>query len=165
MDEASVALDVTIRDSAPADVRSWWWTFPDAYVASDPAEQPFRVETEERSESRVELSTWWRTSWGRTAHAHETHRLASDTTWTAWTELWGVAIHDEYVVEPVAAGTRLRIDSTLIPVTSWARLTSRWLLPRLRVLWRDSRLMAAQRCELETPSSAAPAPGAVPRVS
>ncbi len=131
----------------PEAVRRWWLELPDDYSASDPKEQPHRIQVLRREADRMEVLTYWRGPLGLTMKLRETLGISDPNGWTADLSEMGLHIHDEFRTSPTEEGTHLTIQSTIMPASVWGRilrpLVIRTILKSMDTTWND----AARICE------------------
>ena len=142
-----INLELLIRKS-PESVRAWWTDLPEDYRAKDPQEQPYRIVTTRRSPHGRELRTYWQMSDGSTFDFQEILTIKPDGSWIF--EIpngMGFHIMDEFRAEPVPAGTKLTIRSTLIPLDSSAA----GRISMQKELMTQGWMGAAKICERDAP--------------
>ena len=118
-------LELLIR-RPPESVKVWWTELPDDYLATDPAEQPFRILTTRRIPRGRELLTYWRQPDGSVRENHEIMQVSPDAAWTFEipSHPLGLKIFDEFSAKATKDGTLLLIRSTLTAIepTASARI-------------------------------------------
>lgn len=153
--EDHLSLAFVIRRS-PEAVRDWWLEFPDEYRASDPDEQPFRIQTLQRAQGTIQVRTYWRGPLGMPLRLRETLGIGSPRAWTADLRMMGLHIHDEFHVAAAPEGAHLTIRSTVETTSTFGRLmrplAARLLLNKMEHIWND----AARICERDAVEGRAP---------
>lgn len=151
-------LDVSIGRE-PAGVASWWLDFPAVYVAVDPREQPFRIETVERNGSRIVVKTHWRMM-GMTRVFDETITVVDPLAFDAQIRMGRADVFDHFRIEGDGrGGSIMRIRTRVEGRGALGRVIVPMLAPALhrfmRRVWRDAARLCAEdgrRAEAASPA-------------
>jgi len=144
----SFHLDVPIA-RIPAGVAKWWLDFPPVYEATDPREQPYRIETIARATDRIDIWTHWRMM-GMRRKYRETIRIRGPLAFDALITMGAIEVADEFRIhDDGQGGSVMRIRSEMRPKSVIGRvmapLMMRMLHRWMTRIWAD----AARLCELD----------------
>lgn len=108
-----LTVDVHIR-RPPEVVRKWWLDFPEVY--ENDKEQPHRIVTRSRSDTHIDLLTYWRGPLGREMEVPERFTLREGGWDVDLTLPFGLAQRDVFTLAPREGGTDVRVE-----VDMWSR--------------------------------------------
>lgn len=147
------SLDVPIpRD--PDAVARWWVDFPASYQARHPREQPYRIETLERTPERIEVWTWWR-MFGLRFRFRETIQVRGPRAFDANIAMGPFEDADAFRMLPDGrGGTVVKIHTVVHGAGLGGRLLAPLMAPMLHRwmtrIWAD----AARLCDAELGAAA-----------
>lgn len=152
-------FDLTVpiaRD--PAGVARWWLDFPADYRATDPREQPFRIETLSRTAERIDVRTTWRMM-GRTRVFDETIWVRGPLAFDAQITMGRVVVEDTFrLAEDGRGGSLMRIHTTMRPRGPMGKVAANMMAPLMhrwmRKVWADAATLCAEEGRRQTANTA-----------
>lgn len=132
----------------PAAIKKWWTDLPDLYEATDPREQPHRIEVVKRTPDGAVLRTHWRMPGGREFTGLETLKVGADGAWSFDLEgFFGVHVRDDFVARPAPGGAVLEVTSTLTADSLKARIALPFVARFARKAFGTTWRTAVDICE------------------
>lgn len=116
-------------DASPEALESWWTDLPEVYEASDPREQPHRIERVEETEDGGIYETTWRGPLGFPFTMTERLHDEGPGRWRFVVPGAGFEIEDRYEVKATEAGAHLTIRSRVAYDNALGKLARKLMLP------------------------------------
>lgn len=139
MPEPDEELVLTFEvDGPPEDLQEWWTDLPDSYEASDPREQPHRIDLVEETEDGGIYETTWRGPLGVSFPLEERLHQEGPGRWRFVVDGPGCTIEDRYPVEPVGDGSHLEIRSGMTYDGRLGKLVRKIMLPNWKERFRET---------------------------
>lgn len=158
-DAEQLVLDFDV-EAPPEALESWWTDLPEVYEASDPREQPHRIQRIEETEDGGRYKTTWRGPMGLPFSLDETLHDEGPGRWRFVIPGPGYEIEDRYTVEPTDQGCHLEIRSTITYRNLFGKLARRVMIPNWKRQFTEtfSNAVAVFEDSYEQPETVAGAP-------